>query len=428
MMSLAGALPLPLALGRTEPATPRAPPAAPAPGAAPAAAPIGPLIGPHLGNLHDILAATATQRRPRLSFLDPEWKSLEAWKRTARPFFRQQLCYDPKPLPLSAKPIKREERDGYSIETVRISATATYDIPARVLLPAKRKGRAPGIVALHCHAGTYVWGHEKILESPQDPEGLLAVRERLYRGRPFAAELARKGYVVIVIDAFYFGERRIQVETLDPESAPPALGALLRDVAAQSVGTAKWYSAVNRACGQYETLTAKTIFSAGATWPGIMVWDDMRTVDYLCSRPEVDPNRIGALGLSIGGLRTAHLVAADARIKAACVAGWMTEFPHQLRNNIASHTWMAYIPGLYPAMGLPDAAALTAPGALMVVQCNKDKHFPMAGMKAAVEKLERVYSKAKIPDKFLGKFYDEPHCFAPHMQADAFEWLDRWLT
>lgn len=153
----------------------------------------------------------------------------------------------------------------------------------------------------------------------------------------------------------------------------------------------------------------------------------MRTVDYLASRPEVDSARIGCAGLSIGGLRAAHLIAADPRLKAACVTGWMTEFASQLRNDLRHHTWMAYIPGLYRSLDLPDAAALHAPGALLVQQCRRDFLYPLAAMESAVEKLARIYAKAGIPARFRGTFYDEPHSFKPPMQEEAFAWLDRWL-
>jgi len=159
----------------------------------------------------------------------------------------------------------------------------------------------------------------------------------------------------------------------------------------------------------------------------MLCWDDRRSVDYLLTRPEVDPQRIGVLGLSIGGLRTAHLIAADPRIKAACVTGWMTEFRHQLRSHLRSHTWMAYIPGLYSSLDLPDAAALHAPGALLVQQCGRDALYPMEGMKGAADKLARIYAKARIPDRFRATFYDVPHSFRPEMQDEAFGWLEKWL-
>lgn len=382
--------------------------------------------GPDLGNLHEILDWTAGQNRPALSFLNPKWKSPEEWKKTARPLFRRLLAYHPKALPLGAETTGREERDGFSVESVRIRATEAYDIPGWVLVPEKRSGPLPAVVAIHCHGGCYVWGHEKILSSANESEDSVRYRQRAY-GRAYTEFLARRGFVVLVIDGFYFGSRRLAVESLDRQAAPGNLRERLAAVAGAERGTAEWYAAVNRACSEYEHLTAKTIFSTGATWPGMLVWDDMRSVDYLCGRPEVDASRIGCLGLSIGGLRTAHLIAADARIKAACVTGWMTVFRSQLRNHLRNHTWMIYVPGLYSALDLPDAAALMAPGALLVQQCARDQLYPMEGMKGAAAKLEKIYAKAGVRERFRGTFYDVPHSFTPEMQEEAFGWLEKWL-
>jgi dienelactone hydrolase len=215
------------------------------------------------------------------------------------------------------------------------------------------------------------------------------------------------------------------VEEIDTATAPSSSQADLERLAKIEKNTPEWFDAINQLCGSYEHLTAKTIFTAGAVWPGILAWDDIRSVDYLMSRPEVAPKRIGCLGLSGGGLRTAYLIAADARIKVACVAGWMTEFPAQLRNYLRSHTWMAYIPGL--ELDLPDAAAMTAPGALMVQQCLRDTLYPVDGLKGSVAKLNGIYAKAGIPERFSGKFYDVPHCFRPNMQEDAFSWIEKWI-
>jgi dienelactone hydrolase len=184
---------------------------------------------------------------------------------------------------------------------------------------------------------------------------------------------------------------------------------------------------VDALCSEFEHLTAKTIFTSGATWPGILAWDDRRAVDYLCSRPEVNPERIGCLGLSIGGLRTAYLIGSDPRIKAACVMGWMTEFHGQLRNHLRNHTWMVYVPGLTGVMDLPDVAGLHAPGALLVQQCRRDALFPVEAMQGALGRIEQIYAKAGVKERFRGSFHDVPHSFLPGMQAEAFEWLERWL-
>jgi dienelactone hydrolase len=281
-------------------------------------------------------------------------------------------------------------------------------------------------MALHCHSGQYVWGHEKVLSAPGEPDVLTAFRQRTY-GRPWAEALARRGYVVITIDALYFGQRRLRIEQLQPDRVFAEVRGEFTTAATAAPASAEWTSAVNRVCGFYEHLTAKTIFAAGATWPGIHVWDDRRALDYLISRPEVDPDRVGCAGLSGGGIRTAHLVGADPRVRAACVAGWMTGFAHQLRNHLRNHTWMVYIPGLYRSLDLPDIAALHAPGALLVQQCRRDTLYPIAGMEASVRKLAAIYAKAGLPERFRGTFYDEPHSFTPAMQDEAFAWFDRWL-
>ena len=105
----------------------------------------------------------------------------------------------------------------------------------------------------------------------------------------------------------------------------------------------------------------------------------------------------------------------------------MTEFRAQLRNHLRHHTWMVYVPGLYQWLDLPDAAALIAPGALLVLQCRRDKLYPLQAMEGAVEKLSKIYAKAGVPERFRGTFYDVPHGFTPEMQEEAFEWLGRWI-
>jgi dienelactone hydrolase len=382
-------------------------------------------LPPDLPNFHPMMEWLARENAPRLSYLDAQWRSLDDWKVAARPVLHDRLGYHPRAVAVGADLVRREERDGFSVEVLNLHATEAYAIPARVLVPAGRSGRLPAVLALHCHSGRYTWGHEKVLSHPAESEYLRLFRSGTY-GRPWAEALVRRGYVVIAIDAFYFGARRLRVEDLDPARVFTEVRAAHELVRNTTPDSPAWITAVNKVCSFYEHHTAKTITATGATWPGIHVWDDMRSVDYLCSRADVDPTRIGCVGLSGGGFRTAMAIAADPRIKAACVTGWMTAFAHQLSRHIR-HTWMVYTPGLYRSLDLPDAAALHAPGALLVQQCRRDTLYPLSGMEAAVDKLTRIYAKAGLPERFRGTFYDEPHSFKPSMQDEAFAWLDRWL-
>ena len=382
--------------------------------------------GPDLGNLYGTVDRVARESAPTLSFLDPRWRTLSAWKAAARPALRRHLSFDPRPLPVRGETTAREERNGFTVETVTIHASPAYGIPARVLVPHGRPGRMPAVIALHCHGGQYAWGARKLVTSPDDPPPLAEYRERLY-GRPYAEVLARRGCVVIAIDAFYFGDRRLRSETVDPAAVPAEARDAVRSLAAHAPGTAERIAAENRVASGFEAVVAKTFLASGASWPGLLAWDDRRTIDYLATRADVDPARIGCIGFSGGALRASLLAGADPRIRAACVTAWMTEVGSLLPSHARRHTWMAYTPALRRSLDLPDAAALIAPGALLVQQCARDTLFPMHGMRAAVDKLASIFAKAAIPERFRGTFYDEPHSFRPAMQDEAIAWIERWL-
>jgi len=142
----------------------------------------------------------------------------------------------------------------------------------------------------------------------------------------------------------------------------------------------------------------------------------------------VDPKRIGCVGLSVGGLRSCHLAALDDRIKAAVVVGWMASFPRQLRCHIRDtigHTKI--IPGLYRHLDYPDIASLAMPNALLVISGSKDALFDLDGVRASFDKLKACYEKAGAAEKCRRRLYDTPHEFNAEMQAEAWEWLRRWI-
>ena len=158
------------------------------------------------------------------------------------------------------------------------NTTPDLRIPAYVLIPKGLTKPAPAIVALHDHGGFYLWGKEKVVEVAGEHPSLAEFKRRAYSGKSIASELARRGYVVIAIDMFYWGERRMLLDD-DPADWRDRPATISADRVA----------AFNRRAGQSEPLVGRTIYSAGFTWSGVMFWDDVRTVDYLVRRPEVDP-------------------------------------------------------------------------------------------------------------------------------------------
>lgn len=370
-----------------------------------------------LGTLYPTIQGLADTSPLELSFLKPEFRNLAAYQQRARKQLIELLHYHPPSVPLDAKTISRTERGGYTEENITFQSSAQTHVPATVLIPANRTKPAPAVIALHDHGGMYIWGREKVMDTGADHTVLAKFKSDYYGGRSFATELVRQGYVVISIDMFYWGERRFQ-----QENDPSAMRERSSDMTAQQVNES------NRRAGQNEPVVARGMLTAGVTWPGVVFWDDMRTIDYLASRPEVDAKRIGCIGLSVGGYRSFVLAALDPRIKAAVDVCWMASFRTQLDEHLMHSVGFTFaIPGMYRFFDLPDLAALIAPRAVSVIAGSQDKLFPLAGMQAAFSTIERCYAKAKSPANQKCTMYDSPHEFNLKMQADTWEWLRQRL-
>jgi dienelactone hydrolase len=370
-----------------------------------------------IGSLYPFVKSQAVAGEFPLSFLQKEFADLAAWKRIARGKLLDLLHYAPPPCDPRAETVERVDRGEYFQERVHFNTTPDIRVPAFVLIPKKARLPAPGIVALHDHGGFYLWGKEKLVALDDEHPVLTDFKRELYAGRSIASELARAGYVVVVIDMFYWGERRMLLADDAPDWRERP-----RSITKQRI------EAFDRRSSEGEQLVGRTVFSAGFTWAGVMFWDDVRTVDYLLTRPEVDPRRIGCVGLSLGGVRSAHLAALDDRIKAAVVVGWMTSFPAQLKRRVTNtigHTKL--VPGLYRHLDYPDVASLAMPTPLLVINGSKDELFEPAGVRASFEKLAACYQKAGVPELLRTRLYDAPHEFNREMQTEAWSFLEKHL-
>src|SRR5262249_59103759 len=103
--------------------------------------------------------------------------------------------------------------------------------------------------------------------------------------------------------------------------------------------------------------------------------DDQRTVDYLLTRPEVDPKRVGCVGISMGEYRAAYLTALHDGVAAGCVVGFMSSVRPMVQAHLDTHSFVHFLPRLHKYLDLPDVAALAAPRALLVQQCARDRLF-----------------------------------------------------
>jgi dienelactone hydrolase len=373
-----------------------------------------------LGQYFNEFQSYADSRSMKLSYLSEEWPELEQWRIQGRAKMMELLSFRPEPAPLAPEIIESVKKSGYTRYKIRYSVTPHRKTEAFLLIPDGLTKPAPAVIALHDHGGFYYYGKEKITETEDQPQILKDFIGEAYGGRPYADELARKGFVVLCPDAFYFGSQRIDVNLMDDY--------FLRDYPdIKSSDKNKAINAFNQFCSPYENILARYIFDSGTTWPGILFHSDRVSVDYLLTRPEVDPSRIGCIGLSIGGFRSAHLFGLDPRISVGIDAGWMTSYGKQLDNHLRHHTWMIYVPKQLEYLDLPDVVTLSVPKPLMIINCKQDRLYTMDAMQSSADKIAAVYKKADASDKFAANWYDVPHLFNVEMQNDAIKWLEKWL-
>lgn len=367
----------------------------------------------NLGSLFPTVERLAGTAEYPDSFLNDRFKSVDEHRAAARAKVLDAFAYRPAAVEPRAEVVDRADCGDYVREKITFATSPALRVPAYVLVPKGLSKPAPAIVDLHSHGGMFLFGKEKVVDLGTNHPAMTAYHERNYEGRPTATYWVRHGYVVISIDTLMFGERRIMM--------PDAAGW---DRSKYSLDDVK---RLNDACRGKEPTIVRGLTLAGLTWPGVVTWDDMRTVDYLASRPEVDPARIGCVGVSMGGHRSLFLAGLDDRIAAACVTGFMSTVRPMIRAHLETHSFVHFVPHLHRYLDLPDVVALRAPKPLLVQQCSQDRLFPPEGMQASVEKIGAIYAKAGAAEQFTGRFYDLPHIFNRAMQDDALAFFDRHL-
>lgn len=368
-----------------------------------------------LGSLHAEVERWAAGHKYAYSYAGGGITSFAEFQTRARAKVLELLHYEPAEVAPGAQLLERTDCGSYVRERIAFLTTPQFRVPAYVLIPKKGRRPLPAMVDLHSHGGMYLFGKEKVVDLGSNHVAMGPYHLENYDGRPTATELVKRGYLVITIDAFGFGERRLLLE------ADAKYG---RDREKYSLEDVRY---LNRQCGSKEPTLMKELAFAGVTWPGIVFWDDMRTVSYLASRPDVDAKRIGCVGISMGGYRSLFLAALDRRIRAACVTGFMSAVRPMMRSHVDTHSMVHFLPGLHRYLDWPDVASLTAPRALMVQQCSRDGLFPLEGMQEAVAGIAKAFEKAGCAGSFAGRFYDAPHRFTIAMQDEALNWLDQRL-
>ena len=301
----------------------------------------------------------------------------EAYVRDVRA--RIQRCFGafPAKTPLNARVTRVVERDGYKIENVIFESRPGFLVTANLYLPTGRSFPLPAVVGTCGHSDTGKAG-----ETYQS----------------FAQGLARQGYITLVFDPIGQGERLQHVND--------ALKAR------HGVGTAEHAYEGNRM-----TLTGEFLGS----W---FTWDGIRAVDYLLTRPEVDPKHIGLTGNSGGGTQAAWLVALEPRFTMAAPSCFITTWRRNFENEEAADPEQC--PHDVLALGLDHCDFITAFAPKPIILMGQEKDFFDArGLEQAYARVRKVYQLLGAEDKvqlFIGPEY---HGYWQPNREAMYGWFNR---
>ncbi len=191
------------------------------------------------------------------------------------------LPWDHKPGPATL--VKSERHDGYTLERLVLDLNGIEPVPALLLIPDKRQQPAPGLLYIHWHGGMYDLGKEQLLVGVDAQPA-------------YAPVCAEKGIVTLAIDSWCFGERKHEAEGRTGE----------------------------------EDAFKLMLWRGQVLW-GMMMFDEFRAFDYLASRPEVDPRRVGAMGMSMGSTKAWWLAALEPRVRLCVDICCLTDFDELIR-------------------------------------------------------------------------------------------------
>jgi dienelactone hydrolase len=278
-------------------------------------------------------------------------------------------------VPLAVQVTEEVKTDHHLRKKLTYAAEKGDRVPAYLHIPLERNGKLPAVLCLHETNGTV---------GKAGPAGI--------GGKPnlhYAAEMAERGYVTLAPDYPSFGEYPYDF-----------------------------------AASPYQSGSMKA------------VWNNMRAIDLLQSLPEVDPERIGCIGHSLGGHNTMFTAAFDTRIKALASSCGFTSFPKYYGGNLKGWTSARYMPliaGRYDSkpekmpFDFPEVVAAFAPRAFFTNSPLHDDNFEVSGVRDCIAAARPVYELLGAKEKLTAIHPDCKHDFPPDSRQAAYEWLDRWL-
>ena len=303
--------------------------------------------------------------------------------------------------------IAEEKRDGYTAKKVVFNLTEDSRVLGLLLVPNQKKkdiGKKllPAVLMLHDHGGKFTIGKEKMVMTFGDDD---TSQKRLTESKTWASmyfknkfpgdELAKRGYVVLSVDALGWGDRSVK----------------------------GWK-------GDSQQSLASNFMNMGTSYAAYIALEDIRSAKFLASLPEVDKTKVAAVGFSFGAFRAWQLAALTDDITACVAECWMatmkgcvTPDNNQMKGQSA---FTMLHPFIAKYLDYPDVAGLAAPKPMRIEDGDQDHLFPRESAQEAFDKIGKIYAANNAQDKYTYKFWTgKGHCFEPDMQEEAYSWLDK---
>jgi cephalosporin-C deacetylase-like acetyl esterase len=275
---------------------------------------------------------------------------------------------------------RREQRDGYCLEYLDLDLNGIESVPAILLLPDQRPAKAPAMLYCHAHFGTYEIGKDELVSGRSVMPA-------------YAPVFAEKGIVGLAIDSWCFGERN---------HARGAVG------------------------GELDTF--KRMLWHGQVLFRMMMFDLVRALDYLASRPDVDSEKIGAMGLSMGATHSWWLAALDERIRLCLDLCCLTDYQALMdAQNLTGHGVYYYVPHLLKHFDAAAINELIAPRARLSLNGCFDDLTPPAGVERIRHRWDARYRELGAERCCRIGLFECAHEETHEMRLLVLDCIERWL-
>ncbi len=306
-----------------------------------------------------------------------DWKQRQQW---AKKTLEDIVGPFPERTPLNARITKRIKKEDYTIEDIIYESQPKFYVTASLFIPTGLKGKAPAIV--------YCSGHTN-----------KGYKESIYQH--VILNLVKKGFIVFAFDPVGQGER---LQYYDPQTGKSTVGGPTHE----------------------HSYPGAQAFITGSSQARYEIWDGIRAVDYLLTRKEVDPDRIGITGRSGGGTQSAYIAAFDDRIYAAAPENYITNFTRLIEAIGPQDAEQNFYHEIVRGIDHPDLLEVRAPKPTLMITTTRD-FFPIQGAMETEKEVSRIFEAYGKPANFYRVEFDTIHASNKKNRESMYAFFQKYL-